>query len=202
MVDTNLKKCRANFEYRILRVTTTGRGPPATGYLAVVKPAGSLRLRSFDFPDADRLFEILSKPGVLDYFPPRPPLTRDGVERMIGRILQEWKENGYGVWAIEVDGRLAGRGGLQYLPETDETEVDFIIDPDFWGRGLATAVGEAALRFGFGELGVSRIIGLVHPDNAASSRVLEKIGMTLDCRTEYFGMVVDRYAIGGSSAEE
>ena len=121
---------------------------------------------------------------------------------MIDRIRREWEEYGYGVWAIEVDGQLAGRGGLQCLPDTDETEVDFIVAPQFWGRGIATAVGEAALRFGFDELGVSRIIGLVHPDNSVSKRVLEKIGMTLDRRTEYFGMTLDRYAIEGSPSEE
>ena len=157
--------------------------------------SGLPRLRRFEAADAQALFSILSAPGVLDYFPPGPPVTLETAARMIERIGREWDEYGYGVWALELDGQLVGRGGLQYLPDTGETEVDFILAPEFWGRGIATAVGEAGLRLGFEELGVRRIIGLVHPDNSASKRVLEKIGMTFDRTTEYFEMVVDRYTI-------
>ena len=46
-----------------------------------------------------------------------------------------------------------------------------------WGRGLATEGARAALDFGFGSLGLERIIARYHTDNVASGRVMQKIGM-------------------------
>lgn len=154
-----------------------------------------LLLRMFVPGDAARLLEILSAPGVLDYFPPSPAPTQDSANRMIERVRREWADRGYCVWAVEHDGELIGRAGLQYLEETDETEVDFMLHPDFWGRGFATEVGRSSVQFGLEELGLDRIIGLVHPDNIGSHRVLEKIGMRLERRAAYFGMVVDKYVV-------
>ena len=51
------------------------------------------------------------------------------------------------------------------------------------------------MEFGFETLGLERIIGLVHPDNIASQRVLEKLGMTFTNQASYFGMQVYRYAL-------
>lgn len=160
-----------------------------------------LNLRRFVPADAVALHQLLSVDGVLDYFPPSGPLTLARIEKFIEGVQEGWRTNGYGLWALELSetGALIGRGGLEYLPETQQTEVDFIIAREYWGRGLATEVGNAALTFGFGQLGLERVIGLAHPDNLASKKVLEKIGMSFDVQTEYFGMTVDRYAVDSTS---
>lgn len=157
-----------------------------------------LLLRAFTDTDTDRMFDILSGKDVLRYFPPNPnPITRERAQKMITRILAHWEERSYGLWAVTIakSGQLLGRCGLQYIPETNEVEVDFILDRDFWGHGYATEAGVAALKFGFDNLEVSEIIGLVHPDNIASQRVLQKIGMQYIETKEYFGMNCQRYVI-------
>ena len=114
---------------------------------------------------------------------------------MIGRILSHWQEKEYGLWAVELKAthELMGRCGLAYIPETDETEIDFILDRDFWGQGFASEAGQAAMQFGFDELGLSTIIGIVHPENLASQRVLSKCGLQFVAETEYFGMACYKY---------
>ena len=72
---------------------------------------------------------------------------------------------------------IIGWAGLQYLPELNETEVGFLLDRPFWGKGYATDAALASLRFGFGQCNLDHIIALVHPDNLASRRVIEKCGM-------------------------
>jgi ribosomal-protein-alanine N-acetyltransferase len=67
--------------------------------------------------------------------------------------------------------------------------------PAFWGQGVATEAGQAALRYGFETLGVEQVVGIVHPENMASRRVLEKLGMRLIERRQYFGMDCYRYAV-------
>jgi len=156
-----------------------------------------LILRAFTAEDTDSLQRILGEEGVLRYFPKSDPPPRDKVQAMIARQLKHWEERGYGLWAVESrpTGELLGRCGLQYLPETDETEVDFILGKKFWGQGLATEAGRASVRYGFEELPLASIVGIVHPENLASRRVLEKLGMKLIERRRYFDMDCYRYAI-------
>ena len=154
-----------------------------------------LILRPFTPADTDAWHAILSGEDVLRYFPGSPQPTREQAGRMIERMLAHWQEHGYGLWAVELQehGRLIGRVGLQLIVETAEVEVDFILDRAFWGRGLATEAGRASLDYGYDVLQVDSIVGIVHPENLASQRVLQKIGLTLTEETTYFGMAVQRY---------
>ncbi len=85
--------------------------------------------------------------------------------------------------------------GLRHLDGGPEVEVLYGISPAEWGRGYATEIAQAILRYGFETAGLARIWGIADPENLASRRVLEKIGMTFE------GYVVDdgreevRYAI-------
>jgi len=121
---------------------------------------------------------------------------------MIEAILGHWEEHGFGLWAMESSsGELMGRMGLQVIPQTGETEIDYLLEPRWWGRGFATEAGRSTLEFGFGERSMDRIVGIVHVENEASRRVLEKIGMRLQDRKEYFGMPCFRYALTRGEAE-
>lgn len=161
-----------------------------------------LILRQFDAGDVDGMLAILRRKEALRYFPPGPEISREKVARMIERLNQHWDEHGFGLWAVTLkeSGRLIGRCGLQTLPETGEVEVDFILNPDDWGQGYASEAGRASVVFGFRQLTVDEIVGIVHPDNAASRRTLEKLGMVDGGAREYFGMAVHRYAVSRGAA--
>ena len=81
------------------------------------------------------------------------------------------------------------------MPETDEVEVGFLLGRPFWGQGLATEAARESVRFGFEDLDLEEIVGIVHPDNIASQRVLEKAGLTRVEHTSYFGMECYRYTV-------
>lgn len=159
-----------------------------------------LTLRQFTAQDLHPFHALLNEPGLLRYFPTPDPPSLERVEQMIARILAHWDEHGYGVWAVESNttGQLLGRCGLFYIPATDEVEVDFILGRPFWGQGFATEAGRASLQYGFDQHQLAAIVGIVHPENKASQRVLEKIGMTLTRADNYFGMDCLRYAISAS----
>jgi RimJ/RimL family protein N-acetyltransferase len=156
-----------------------------------------LILRAFSEQDVDAMHQILGGEGVLRYFPPTDPPPRDRVQRMILGLLRHWDERGYGLWAVESrqDGELLGRCGLQYLPELDEVEVDFILGRAFWGQGFGTEAARASVRYGFEELGLARVVGIAHVENRASQRVLEKLGMNLVEQREFFGIPCSRYGV-------
>jgi RimJ/RimL family protein N-acetyltransferase len=93
--------------------------------------------------------------------------------------LAHWTERGYGWWAVELkkSGELIGWCGLNHLPDTDEIEVLYLIGEDHWGKGLATEAAFSTVEYAFEVAGLETLVGIVHPENIASRRVLEKIGM-------------------------
>ena len=160
-----------------------------------------LILRAFREQDAERLCRILAEEGVLRYFPTPDPPPLDRVQKFIAGQLKHWEEHGFGWWAVEPKSReeLIGWNGLQYLQETEEVEIGFLLSKDEWGKGLATEGAKEGLSYGFEKLGLKRIVGIVHPENTASQGVLKKLGMTFVNETEYFGMQVYRYVIDAVS---
>ncbi len=154
-----------------------------------------LTLRPFTEADAGPLHRILNEEGILRYFPRPDPPDLARVQRLIAGQIEHWAEHELGWWAVELrsTGELLGWNGLQYLPETQEVEVGYLLDKQHWGHGLATEGAQAALRFGAETLGLGSIVGIVHPENLASQRVLEKAGLTFVNEADYFGMHVRRY---------
>ncbi|HLO14434.1 MAG TPA: GNAT family N-acetyltransferase [Anaerolineales bacterium] len=114
------------------------------------------------------------------YFPNPNPPPLEKVERFILDQNAHWEKYGYGNWGIMTgdEYEIIGWTGLQFLPELEETEVGYLLDRSFWGRGYATEVARASLQFGFDHFAFPQLIALVHPENLASRRVLEKCSMT------------------------
>jgi len=156
-----------------------------------------LTLRPFCRDDAATMAQVLAEPGVLRYFPSSGTITQERVERMLAGLLTHWQERGYGLWAVErqADQALLGRCGLQYLVEVDGVEVDFLLGKAYWNQGYATEAGRASIDYGWQQLGLNRIAGIVHTGNLASQRVLEKLGLRRRERAQFFGIDCYRYEL-------
>ncbi len=118
-------------------------------------------------------------PEVTRYLSGRP-MSRQATADFVRRIRRHWDEWGYGLWAVEhlTDRQLISFIGLshhRWYP--DEVEVGWRLDSRYWGRGLATEGAAAALRQGFAEIGLRRVISIIHGENVGSRRVAEKIGL-------------------------
>ncbi|MBD7984292.1 GNAT family N-acetyltransferase [Sporosarcina sp. Sa2YVA2] len=61
-------------------------------------------------------------------------------------------------------------------------EIAYILNPDYWGMGLATEVANLLISFGFSQLNFHRLYATCDPRNCGSIRVLEKVGMTKEGR--------------------
>jgi len=154
-----------------------------------------LTLRPLMESDAGVLHRIYQSQGVLRYFPNPNPPPLDKVQRFITGQQMHWEKHGYGDWGVVPDGEveIIGWAGLQFLPELDETEVGFLLDRPFWGKGYATEAALASLEFGFEHFGLDHIIALVHPENLASRRVIEKCGMSYTETLSLWGIELMRY---------
>ena len=107
------------------------------------------------------------------------PLTDEQIVTALARRQEHQAEHGYCMWAVvdrELDA-VVGVCGIQPLPGTDETGIGWWLRPTHWGRGLATEAATAARDFAFGPAGLTRLVAIAHPDNTASTRVMEKLGL-------------------------
>ncbi len=74
--------------------------------------------------------------------------------------------------------RVVGAGELNIRDFTNKNgEIGYIVNPDYWEKGLATDVANLLIDFGFSELKLHRIYATCDPRNIGSSKVLEKVGM-------------------------
>lgn len=160
-------------------------------------PTNHLTLRAFRLEDAPALHTILSETDILQYFPTPNTPTFEQVQKFIMRQLEHWRDHDFGWWAVtdRHTRALLGWNGLQFLPETDEVEVGFLLTKAARGKGYATEGAIASLKFGFDELQLDAIVGIVHPQNLASQKVLKKSGLSFTRNDEYFGMKIQRYEV-------
>lgn len=143
-----------------------------------------LILRRQVMEDLEDLYALYCDAEITKYIPDAPRNYEETKEEL------EWFLNGHprhpelGLWAtIHKDsGKFIGRCGL--LPwEIEgqlEVEVAYTIAREYWGQGLATEAAQAILKYGFEELGLLRLICLIEPENIASQKVAQKIGMRLE----------------------
>ena len=162
-----------------------------------------IALRAYGEGDVSQLHQILLNPHVLRYFPASDPPTLEKVQRLVDKQQEHWQEHGYGWWALAMldTDRLIGWCGLNFLPETGEVELKYLLAQEFWGKGIATEASRSSLLYAVTDTDLDLIIGLVHPENIASQKVLEKVGMSFLEQKQYFGMECLRYAIGRERLE-
>lgn len=161
-----------------------------------------LRLRPFSLKDADRYGErIFSDPDVMRYMnvdgtvPPNPKMHAMGyiIERN-----REWRLRGHGAWALveKATDELIGHTGLFVIERTEVVEVGYALGKAFWGKGYATEAARETLRYGFEVLKLAEIVAVAFPANAASLRVMEKIGMrSLGITDTYYNLDLACYTL-------
>ena len=168
--------------------------------MSVVETA-RLILRPFAPSDIPAYAAIRGKRGVARYLPggeARAAEAQGVASRLVHAFAEQWQSVGYGPWAAveKASRRLIGHCGLRLLPElAGETEILYALDETAWGRGYATEGAAAARDFGFGRLELPRLIAMAVPQNAASIRVMEKIGMAYEREVEFAGLRARLYAM-------
>jgi RimJ/RimL family protein N-acetyltransferase len=83
----------------------------------------------------------------------------------------------------------------QHIDGVDEIEIGYRMRPDYWNQGLTTEAALAVRDHAFRDLKLPRVISLIHPENIASQRVAEKIGMSLEKQTIYRGFLTNVFSL-------
>ncbi|MEM6378257.1 MAG: GNAT family N-acetyltransferase [Bacteroidota bacterium] len=138
-----------------------------------------LILREITQNDKVDLFKLHTIPEVQLYTGEPVVEAMEEIERAIQSRIAHYNKYGYGRWATILKPKMqfVGWAGLLYLPEFDEVDLGYRFLPNYWGMGIATEASRAILKHGFDELGIEKIVAIAMPENKASIRVMEKVGM-------------------------
>lgn len=147
-----------------------------------------LLLRTWRTEDAEPLGEIYRQPEYLATMPPAD------AEAQVAAWAQRWEDDGFAQWAAcdGETGRLIGRLGLlrhhDWPLVRDPIEVGWVLHRDWWGRGLATEGGLAAVEAWRRHLPDGRLHSFTVPGNRRSRGVMERLGMRFGGATVWRGL--------------
>ncbi len=144
---------------------------------------GRLVLRPFVHADLDQLAALHSEESFW-WYPLRRGMNPQETAAFLNRTIERYGSDGFGVEAAidKESGSMIGWAGLavpHFLPEVlPAVEAGWRLARRYWGRGLATEAGEAAVGWGFTLGALDRLVSIYEPENAASGRVMERLGFT------------------------
>jgi RimJ/RimL family protein N-acetyltransferase len=143
--------------------------------------AQAVALRKVGRADLDAVHRLISNMDVVRCMLVPLSTSREQSEAFLNDAVREWIAGSWSSFtrAICDPGldELIGLCGICTLSGSEQAELWYLLRPDVWGHGLATEAARQMLEFGFGELNLHRIWATCVPENTASLRVLEKLGM-------------------------
>ena len=150
-----------------------------------------LLMRGWRAGDRAPYAALNADPEVMRHFP--STLTPEQSGEMIDRMIANWHERGFGLWAVERNdtGELIGFVGLAAptweAAFTPCVEVGWRLGKQHWGHGFAPEAATAALEWGFANVDLpnDEIVSFTTELNVKSRRVMEKIGMQYDPSADF-----------------
>ncbi len=128
-----------------------------------------LILRSARPDDLEAMHAVLADPRAVRWWSTPPHETLDQTRTWLEGMIANGPD--HPDFVVELDGRVIGKAGFYAMPE-----VGYILHPDAWGRGLAAEAVGAAIDHVFRAHDVDGLTADVDPENAASIRLLERLG--------------------------
>ena len=141
----------------------------------------NLILRPFQPSDFDTLAAILADAEVMQFVFSGKAYSRAEAEKFVGDnfLAYENGEIGLGVLCEKDGERIVGFTGIIDYHDAEEGAIEFgfVFEKSKHKKGYATEIGRELIKYALDELKYDRLYATVHPDNAASKRVMEKLGM-------------------------
>jgi RimJ/RimL family protein N-acetyltransferase len=141
-------------------------------------------LRPWRDDDRAPFAALNADPLVMRHFP--APLSRAESDALADRLAHQLEDRAFGLWAVEIVdvSPFAGYVGLNVpsfeAPFTPCVELGWRLARAWWNRGYATEGARAAAAYAFATLHLPELVSFTVPDNLASRRVMEKLGMVRD----------------------
>lgn len=146
-----------------------------------------LVLRAIGTDDLEAYAAMCADAEVMRHIGQGGPVGRDAAWYQLAFFLGHWALRGYGMWAIEREGRMIGRAGFIHPEGWPGLELGWLLARDAWGQGYATEACRAALGHGRAQFGQREFISLIRPANERSIAVASRLGATLAREIDFMG---------------
>ena len=164
-----------------------------------------LILREIEESDIQGMFQLESDPLVQKYLGNNPVKTIEEAQAIIQHIRKQYRENGIGRWAVieKSTNEFIGWSGLKLeknlRKEFHYYDLGYRFRKEFWGKGIATETAVESLKYGFNQMNLKEIGAAAHPENIASNKILQKVGLKLIDHFEYVGVTHNWYNLEKST---
>ncbi len=132
-------------------------------------------LRPAPMEDVGTLHRFWTNPEVRRFFWEDEVIPYERAGAAVREAVEGFWRYRFGLWISERrqgGGAPIGFCGLRHIDDGPEVEILYGISPPEWGRGFATEVALAVLRYGFERAGLTRVLGIADAGNLSSRRVL------------------------------
>jgi len=142
-----------------------------------------LRLRRLTVDDAEFILRLMNEPSFLRFIGDKGVRILDEARKYIlnGQVAS-YEKFGFGLFLTELKdtGVPIGTCGLVKRETLDDVDVGFAFLPEFWKQGYAFESASAVMTWARNTLGLKRIVAITDPDNDASMKLLEKLGLRFE----------------------
>ena len=155
-----------------------------------VLQTGRIALRRLTTDDASFIRELVNEPSWIRFIGDRGVRSEEDARAYLVRgPIAMYERHGFGLWMCEekASGQPLGICGLIKRDTLEDVDIGFAFLPRFWGQGYAHEAAAAVLDYGREVLELDRIVAITSPDNVASIRLLEKLGLRLEKSFEIDG---------------
>ena len=149
----------------------------------IVVETERLTLRRLEIRDSEFILGLLNDPSFLRFIGDKGVRTLDDAREYISSgPLASYERFGFGLYlaSLKIDGAPIGICGLLKRDSLKDVDVGFAFLPQFWSKGYAFEAASAVMAYGRNALGLGRIVAVTSPDNEASIRLLEKLGLKFE----------------------
>jgi [ribosomal protein S5]-alanine N-acetyltransferase len=155
-----------------------------------------LILRDLLPTDAEGMFALDSDADVHRYVGGRPVKTIEECRTVIEHVRAQYVANGIGRWAVieKNTNEFLGWAGLKLITEpiggrVNHYDLGYRFRKEHWGKGYGTEAARATIKYAWEVMNLQMLCGIANVDNAASRRILEKMGMQYLHTFEYDGSI-------------
>ncbi len=149
-----------------------------------------LLLRKMTLAEAPFILSLLNSPGWLQYIGDRNVRSIADAEQYITNApLKSYTDHGFGLMLVveKEQGMPVGMCGLLQRDSLDHPDLGFAFLPEYMGRGYALEAASAIIQYADETLQIDTVAAITVPDNAASVKLLSKLGFVLKEKTRLEG---------------
>jgi ribosomal-protein-alanine N-acetyltransferase len=142
-----------------------------------------LLLRQFNLDDAQFILTLLNEPSFLRYIGDKKVRNlEDARQYILNGPVASYERNGFGLYLVELKDSHTSIGmcGLLKREELPHPDIGFAFLPDFWNKGFAFEAATAVMKDARERLKLNRVLAIVNPDNDASIKLLERLGLRFE----------------------